>query len=220
MDEAVVLGAHPDIHELAVRACHEHEEETFFKTSKAGGESMHEYDATKTHAEIYDAFRKQHGINLVSDLEKSYGTRALVQHHSPFVIMTGGTLRAHINQTIIIIPLGYLQNYPSTPKPASGSTIVHIDGDYEPIVSTRSTRKSKWSKIAWQTGTYIRVPPNSHVKVEAGIILGLMVGIVFHQSQQTVEKKPDAQSSKGSALSGDVYTPRPETMSERGNMKS
>lgn len=60
MDEAVVVGAHPDIHELAVRACREHEEETFFKTSKAGGESMHEYDATKTHAEIYDAFRKQH----------------------------------------------------------------------------------------------------------------------------------------------------------------
>lgn len=60
MDKAVVLEAPPDIRNLAVRACHEHNESTFFKTSETGGMSMHEYNMTKTHAEIYDAFTKQH----------------------------------------------------------------------------------------------------------------------------------------------------------------
>ncbi|KAK7398278.1 hypothetical protein QQX98_012350, partial [Neonectria punicea] len=67
--------------------------------------------------------------------------------------------------------------YPSMPKPASGLAVVHSDRDYEPIVSTLSTQDSRWSEIMWKTGTYIHVPPNSRVKVEAGILFGLMASI-------------------------------------------
>lgn len=63
------------------------------------------------------------------------------------------------------------------PKPASGFAVVHSDGDYEPVVSTRSTQDSRWSEIRWQTGTYIRVPPNNRVRVEAGILFCLMASI-------------------------------------------
>ncbi|KAH8680406.1 hypothetical protein BGZ61DRAFT_456660 [Ilyonectria robusta] len=183
MDKAVVLEAHPDIRNLAVRACHEHNESTFFKTSETGGMSMHEYNMTKTHAEIYDAFTKQHVNDLIPDLEKSYGTGALVRQHSPFIMMSGGSLRSQTEQTIIIIPLGYLRSYPSMPKPASGFAVVHSDGDYEPVVSTRSTQDSRWSEIRWQTGTYIRVPPNNRVRVEAGILFCLMASITPQSSE-------------------------------------
>lgn len=102
---------------------------------------------------------------------------AAVTHKSPLVLLEGGTIESEANETLIIIPLGYISTYPSTPKPATGCIVADRDGYYEPVILALSTLSGNWSILKWKTGTYIRVPPGSHLKVESGIVFFLLLSI-------------------------------------------
>lgn len=102
---------------------------------------------------------------------------ATVAHKSPLVLLQGGTIESEANETLIIIPLGYLSTYPSTPKPATGGIVADRDGYYEPVILALSILSGKWSILKWETGTYIRVPPGSQLMVESGIVFFLLLSI-------------------------------------------
>ncbi|KAH7151936.1 hypothetical protein B0J13DRAFT_605024 [Dactylonectria estremocensis] len=163
MDKATVLPAHPHILKRAAEACTQHDEGTRLETHNTS--IIRHYRSTDTHRTIFRLFREQHGRALVGDLEEFYQAEPIVDHKRPFVLFQEGSIPAEAHETLIIIPLGYLQTYLSTPKIATGSTVVDLDGYYEPVLLTLSTLTGKWSILSWKTGTYIRIPPGSQVKV-------------------------------------------------------
>ncbi|KAL6410018.1 hypothetical protein AUP68_06427 [Ilyonectria robusta] len=178
MDKATVHPAHPQIHKGAAQACRQHDETTLLEAT--GTRIMrYQYNESEIHKAIYQDFRDHHGKATVRDLTKHYQVEPTVSHKNPFILFPEGKIPTQANETLIIIPLGYLQTYPSTPKLATGSTIADLDGYYEPVILTSSILDGQWSILPWKSGTYIRIPPKSILKVQAGIVFSLMVSINF-----------------------------------------
>ncbi|KAH7119504.1 hypothetical protein B0J13DRAFT_569287 [Dactylonectria estremocensis] len=173
MDSTTVITDCPSMYKLAARACHEHNEKTLIKSHCMAGETkttLHEYQSTDIHWAILHHFKANHGEAFVRE---GYLVES-VMGKTPFILDQGGRIRAKENEVLIIIPLGYLQTYPSKPKPASGSSMVQPDGDYEPVV-LQHIRGDEWSNLQWKTGTYIST--TGRIKVQAGAIFGEWMSI-------------------------------------------
>ncbi|KAH6995514.1 hypothetical protein BKA56DRAFT_608827 [Ilyonectria sp. MPI-CAGE-AT-0026] len=177
MNEVIVVEADMRIREAAAQACSEHDEATYLMTHRTEISAIHEYNRTSLHSTIFQIFRENHGSDLVTELQQSCQGVATVVHKSPLILLQGGIIESEANETLIIIPLGYISTYPSTPKPATGCIVADRDGYYEPVILALSTLSGNWSILKWKTGTYIRVPPGSHLKVESGIVFFLLLSI-------------------------------------------
>ncbi|KAH7016713.1 hypothetical protein EDB80DRAFT_772268 [Ilyonectria destructans] len=189
MDEVTVVEADVRIRKAAAQACSEHDEATHLMTHRTTISAIHEYTRTSLHGTIFQIFRENHGSDLVTELQQSFQGVATVAQKSPLVLLQGGTIESEANETLIIIPLGYLSTYPSTPKPATGCIVADRDGYYEPVILALSILSGKWSILKWETGTYIRVPPGSQLKVESGIVFFLLLSInlrPFHPEESAL----------------------------------